>query len=114
MRTTTYLDGNVRKLQRLLGSVLLTCVVLLSGCAAGPPVQEMSDARQAISAAREAGAADHAAGDLREAEDFLDSAVRSISRKDYDQARDDAVEAKNKALAALATTEGAVPDQPNH
>jgi PBP1b-binding outer membrane lipoprotein LpoB len=113
VRTTTYLGGNVTNLHRLLGAAVLFCVVLLSGCAAGPPVQEMSDARQAISAAREAGAADHAAGDLREAEDYLDSAVRNISRKDYDQARDDAVEAKNKALAALATTESAVPDQPN-
>ena len=77
-----------------------------AACTSGPPVQEMSDARQAIAVAREAGASDSAPTDLRAAEDYLDSALRNLSRKEYKLARSDAVEAKNKALAALEIAEG--------
>lgn len=84
---------------------LAIALLATAACSAGPPVQEMSDARQAISVAREAGASEHAAADLREAEDLLDSALRNLSRKEYSEARVHAVEAKNKALVALATTE---------
>jgi Tfp pilus assembly protein PilF len=111
VHTTITLDRIADRLGRLPNAWLLACLLAISACTAGPPVQEMSDARQAISAAREAGAAQHAAGDLRAAEDHLDSALRSLTRKEYDEARDDAVEAKNKALAALATTESVAPDE---
>ncbi len=87
-------------------------LVGLSACGTGPPVQEMSDARQAIAVAREAGAAEHAPTDLRAAEGFLDSALRKLSKKEYKQARVDALEAKSKALNALATTEDAAPGDP--
>ncbi|MDG2376612.1 MAG: DUF4398 domain-containing protein [Woeseiaceae bacterium] len=97
-----------KNLRLAMAGVLL----ILSACAAGPPVQEMSDARQAIAVAREAGASEHAPTDLRAAEDFLDSALRNLSRKDYYQARVDAVEAKNKAIAALQFTELSSPGQP--
>ena len=84
---------------------LFVLLLMLSACGTGPPVQEMSDARQAITVAREAGASELAPVDLRAAEDFLDSALRNLTRKEYAQARADAVEAKNKALQALASTE---------
>jgi len=84
----------------------------VAACTSGPPVQEMSDARQAIAVAREAGASEHAPTDLRAAEDFLDSALRNLSRKEYRLARIDAVEAKNKALAALEIAEGSAPPEP--
>ena len=87
-------------------------LLILAACASGPPVQEMSDARQAIAVAREAGASEHAPTDLRAAEDYLNSALRNLSKKAYDQARLDAVEAKNKALAALETTESSSSSQP--
>jgi len=61
--------------------------MLLFACSAGPPVQEMSDARQAIAAAREAGAEDLAAEDFRAAEAFLDSAQRNLSERAYGSAR---------------------------
>ena len=92
--------------------LLLAILFALAGCIGGPPVQEMSDARQAISAAREAGASDAAPEELRAAEDYLDSALRNLTRKEYGLARDDALEAKDKAVAALATTERAASSDP--
>ena len=86
--------------------VFLIAILLATGaCGSSPPVQEMSDARQAISVAREAGAAQHAPVDLRAAEDSLNDALRNLTRKEYGLARENAVEAKNKALAALVITE---------
>jgi hypothetical protein len=65
----------------------------------------MSDARQAINVAIEAGAEQHAADDLRAAKAYLDSAERYLSTRDYAIARRDAVEAKSKALEALKRSE---------
>jgi hypothetical protein len=84
---------------------LMPLIILDSGCASGPPVQEMSDARQAISIAREAGAASSAPEDLRQAETLLDSAEKNLANRAYSQARRDAMQAKEKALHALATVE---------
>lgn len=81
--------------------------MVLAGCVTGPPVQEMSDARQAISVARDAGAEQTAAADLREAEAYLDSAQRKLGERSYSQARRDALLAKDKALEALAGAEAA-------
>ena len=95
--------------------VFLIAILLATGaCGSSPPVQEMSDARQAISVAREAGAAQHAPVDLRAAEDSLNSALRNLTRKEYRLARDNAVEAKNRALAALVTTEESGDADPQH
>lgn len=66
----------------------------------------MSDARQAIAAAKEAGAETHAAEELRAAEAFLDSAERSLSERAYGSARRDATLAKERARKALANSEG--------
>ena len=49
----------------LLWALLIPLAVV--GCAVAPPVQEMSDARQAIKAAREANAEQHAARPLHSA-----------------------------------------------
>ena len=89
----------------MVAVVLLPLFAIGSGCASGPPVQEMSDARQAISIAREAGAATVAPEDLREAEALLESAQRNLADRAYSQARRDAMQAKEKALHALATIE---------
>ena len=70
-----------------------------------PPVQEMSDARQAITVAREAGAADHAATELAEAEKFLQNAEDRLDNQQYREARHAAIEAKYRAQQALKLSE---------
>jgi len=88
-----------------LRSVLLATLLMVAACQTAPPVQEMSDARQAIMVAKEAGAAEHAAADLREAENYLHSAEGSLSARNYATARRDAVQAKAKAIEALRRSE---------
>src|SRR5690606_21474693 len=78
---------------------------LIAACGSGPPVQEMSDARQAIAVAREAGAEERAAQQLKDAEALLDRAQQKLSDRDYDEARQNALQAKLKALDALARAE---------
>ena len=85
----------------------LVLVVLLSAaaCETNPPVQEMSDARQAIAVAEEAGAAERAAFHFKAAQDYLESAERALNNRDYADARRDAKQAKMKALDALKASE---------
>jgi hypothetical protein len=83
---------------------LLPCLALLgiSACtAAGPPVQEMSDARQAIAAAREAGAAELASDNLVLAETRLAEAEVQLRQHMYWNAKKLALGAKESAIAAL-------------
>jgi len=81
-------------------------LLLLAACQSAP-VQEMSDARQAIAVARQAGAEQHAVRELREAEAFLARAEHELERRAFARARYDAVAAKNSALQALAVAERA-------
>ena len=122
-RPAQLLDGAARRLVALPGyftkiravpkpvlkiwlqSAVVALFVALAGCETAPPVQEMSDARQAIVVAREAGAAELAAEALQEAETYLVSAERKLTEKDYLRARRDALEAKSRALSALKTAE---------
>jgi sialic acid synthase SpsE len=76
------------------------CVAML-GCA-GAPAQEMSNARQAIKAARDAGAEQVAPQKLSEAQSLLEQAETSLQRGDYRNARRSAVEAKGRATEALS------------
>lgn len=82
-----------------------TLVVLLAGCVTSPPVQEMSDARQAIAAAEEADAEKLAADTLADARRFLAEAERQIQEQAYGPARINAVRAKNRAALALRTVQ---------
>ncbi len=79
---------------------LSAVIVWLFGCAVAPPVQEMSDARQAIRAAQEAHAGKHAPGTLSQAEELLSHATRSLEQGAYEDARRAAVAARQKAIAA--------------
>jgi hypothetical protein len=81
------------------------CLAMLAGCASSPPVQEMSDARQAITAAEEAEAATSAPEMLGEARRFLAQAERALRDESYGSARINAVRAKNRAVAALEIAE---------
>ena len=83
---------------------LLPCLALLgvSACTAmGPPVQEMSDARQAIAAAREVGAATLASDSLVIAETRLAEAEVQLQDRMYWNAKKLAMGAKESAIAAL-------------
>jgi hypothetical protein len=78
---------------------------LLAGCVTAPPVQEMSDARQAISAAEQADADRVAADTLADARRFLAEAERQSHEEAYGPARMNAVRAKNRAVLALRSTQ---------
>jgi hypothetical protein len=84
---------------KMLASALLVALGL-TACA-GAPVQEMSNARQAIRAAREAGAAKTAPQKLDEAQLLLDRAENKLQHREYRDARRDAVAARDKAGEAL-------------
>lgn len=81
-------------------TVLISSLVLLSACSVMPPVQEMSDARQAIKAAREANAEKYAPQKLRSAEDSLELATKTLEQGEYEEARMAATVAKALAIKA--------------
>ncbi|MBA3564553.1 MAG: DUF4398 domain-containing protein [Gammaproteobacteria bacterium] len=78
---------------------------LLTACASAP-VQEMSDARQAINAAEQAGAEESAPQALEVARKLLTDAESQLQGGRYFAARRNAVQAKTKALEALEATDG--------
>jgi len=80
--------------------LLIVGTILLVGCAVVPPVQEMSDARQALEAAREADAAKYAEQKLRSAEDSMELATRTLNQGEYEAARMAAVVARALAIKA--------------
>jgi len=84
----------------LSGAVFLA----LSACANTAPVQEMSDARQAIQAAVAAGAEEYAEFALKDARRFLADAEANLQRKAYNGAKNDAREAKRWAEVAINTS----------
>ena len=81
--------------------VLAIIVLLVAGCVTAPPVQEMSDARQAISAAESADTDRVAVDTLADAHRFLAEAERQIQEQAYGPARLNAIRAKNRAVSAL-------------
>ncbi len=87
---------------RLL-ALLLTVFVL--GCATSPPVQEMSDARQAIAAAEDADAVRLAPIPLSDAKRYLSQAETQIRARSFSLARTNAIRAKNSAVDALQASQ---------
>jgi len=81
--------------------VLAIGILLLAGCVTAPPVQEMSDARQAIAAAEMADTDRVATDTLDDARRFLAEAEQQIQEQAYGPARLNAVRAKNRAASAL-------------
>ncbi len=76
----------------------------LAGCAVAP-VQEMSDARQAIEAAAQAGGDVKATQQMREARTALAQAEVALRNVRYKQARQLAQQARVKAIAAQQAAE---------
>ncbi|HEX2583543.1 MAG TPA: DUF4398 domain-containing protein [Steroidobacteraceae bacterium] len=80
---------------------LLWCgMLLLAACTTTPPVQEMSDARQAVEAAIESGAAQTVPEKMSSAQAALKMAERLLRDHQFNAARYYAKDAKKKALDA--------------
>ncbi len=84
---------------RTLGMLFIMLVAVV-GCAVSAPVQEMSDARQAIHAAREVEAARYAPGPLGTAERLLGEATHALEQGQYAEARSSALAARQAAISA--------------
>lgn len=68
---------------------------------AGAPVQEMSDARQALAAAEQAWSGKTASADMESARRYIQAAQAALDQGDYSTAREDAQLARQAALRAL-------------
>jgi len=78
----------------------LAVLFAMLACATMPPVQEMSDARQAIRSAEEAGAARYSPQQLRQARQLLDRAQTDLEAGAYFNARRFALDAREEAIRA--------------
>ena len=87
--------------------VVLVGVVCLLGCRMGPPVQEMSDARQAIVAAAAAGATAGSSPEYDAAQKAIARAEAHLQAQEYARARLAALQAKRHAAVALANAQHA-------
>lgn len=97
---------SIRRIARSFLLAALLAAPLLAGCA-GMPLQELSDARQAIRAAERAGAEKHAPQLLGEARQLVETASKSMHEGDYREARDEAELARAKAMEARRIAEQA-------
>lgn len=89
-----------RQLRRAVLIALYLSLATLSGCAATAPVQEMSDARQALRAAEQAGAGERNLESYLTAREMLESAEALLNAGDYRSARDKADRARLHAVKA--------------
>lgn len=76
------------------------------------PVQEMSNARQAVQAAAQAGAPRYAPGLYAKAQRWLDDAEFALKSGDYDRARSSAAKAAAAAHSAASAAHAARPPVP--
>ena len=83
-----------------IAPIIVMLAALLAGCASAP-VQEMSDARQAIRAAQDAGAATSAPALFAEAQQALNRAEGLLDKRFFRAARRNAEQAHEKAVEAL-------------
>jgi hypothetical protein len=85
--------------------LVLVGVACLLGCSTAPPVQEMSDARQAIVAA--AAATGGSSPEYDAAQAAIARAEAHLQAHEYTRARLAALQAKHHAAAALANAQHA-------
>jgi len=97
-----WFEGAGRSLAAVLLLSLFACVTI--------PIQEMSDARQAIHSAEDAGAAQWAPNSLMSAQKLLLVAEQALASEKYTHARETAAAARSHALKArrLAASFGVV------
>jgi len=78
--------------------ISLMIVFTLSACATLPPLQEMSNARQTIAAAKEMNSTAEQSQKIQEAERLLSRAERRMEVNLYESARQDALRAQKEAI----------------
>jgi len=78
--------------------ISLMIVLALSACATLPPLQEMSNARQTIAAAKEMNPMTEQSEKIQEAERLLSRAERRMEVNLYESARQDALRAQKEAI----------------
>ena len=78
--------------------ISLMIVFTLSACATLPPLQEMSNARQTIAAAKEMNSSAEQSQKIQEAERLLSRAERRMEVNLYESARQDAPRAQKEAI----------------
>ncbi len=93
---------SIRKLPFL--SLLLCYIFALVACVSAP-VQEMSDARQAIQAAYAAGADQLAQDTIQNARSLLERAEQQLESGHYREARRNALDARTQAMVAREKAE---------
>ncbi len=81
-------------------AVMAGLILAGAGCATAVPVQEMSNARQAVRAAEEVDAARYAPLPMRRARVLLEQARLKLEAGDYRQARVFALDARRAAYRA--------------
>jgi hypothetical protein len=84
---------------KFLKYVVPLYIILLTGCSSAP-VQEMSDARQALDAARLVEADRHAPKLMLRAKTSLLNAEKALEQGEWKKARKSAIEARIEAIAA--------------
>jgi len=94
-----------------LSLAALVAALVLSACA-GAPVQEMSDARQAVAVAEQTLTGKPESPDLVSARQYLQAAQTALDAGDYSTARTDAQLARQLALRALGISQ--TPDGSGH
>ncbi len=96
-------------MQKLLSHIFSLALLsfFVVSCSISPPVQEMSDARQAIAAAEVADASERAPSQMGNARRFLEEAEAHIKQQQYGLARSMARIAKNSAVEALEVSQAA-------
>jgi hypothetical protein len=89
------------KTHKLFVKILLyvACMLIVTACATAP-VQEMSDARQAIQVAKSVGVDEHSQSNLVQAKKFLKKAEQALHIGKYKKARVNALAAKEEAFQA--------------
>jgi hypothetical protein len=87
--------------------LVLVGIACLLGCSTAPPVQEMSDARQAIVAAAAAGATRGSSPEFDAAQAAIERAEAHLQAQEFTRARLAALHAKHHAAAALANAQHA-------
>ncbi len=100
-----YRDGwtTSRNVAGSMRTLLVACATaVVTACTtAPPPVQQMSDARQAIAAARDAGADTHAPQVLSRSVRLMSLAEATLARRNYRLAGDQATLARQLAIEAM-------------